>query len=359
MGVRVPPSAFLLWSFYKVHILQSPQYSFSTHSCAREPSMNIQSRLGGGKFGDPSLYINIVDRKCGLLFDCGLNSFRHASLRKVSDVFISHAHIDHFIGFDTLLRLNLSEDKTLHVYGPPGICRNVAGKLQGYTWNICQTLQLRIIVHEVRPEALVSTRFDSWRGFATPQTTERPPSEVLLQTADFQVSYLPLNHKTPSFGYCFLETDSFNVQKEALAAFGLTPGPWVAALKTQALDPDAHSTPLQVGDQTYTIGWLSQQLLVRKPGIKLTYLTDFRLDDAQLDQIAAFARASDLLYCESAFMEHDRDKAHRTFHLTAREAGLLARAAEAKRLVIFHFSRRYQDVSLLLDEAKTEFPHVE
>ena len=195
--------------------------------------MNIKPRLGGGKLGDPSLYIDVVDRKRGILFDCGLNNFSHASLRKVTDLFISHTHIDHFIGFDTLLRLNLAEAKTLHVYGPPGIYQNVSGKLQGYIWNICQNLQLTIVVHEILPESIVSTELKSHRGFEVTHTGEHSNSEILLDTREFSVGYLQLNHKTPSFGYSFIEADSFNVQKEVLQALGLNPGPWIATLKKQ------------------------------------------------------------------------------------------------------------------------------
>jgi ribonuclease Z len=321
--------------------------------------MQIKSRLGGGKLGDPSLFIDIVDRKRGILFDCGLNNFSHASLRKVSDLFISHTHIDHFIGFDTLLRLNLAEAKTLHIYGPPGIQQNVSGKLQGYTWNICQSLQLTIVVHEILPEHIISTELKSSRGFEIIQTKKYPKSEILLDTGEFSISYIQLNHKTPSFGYSFLEVDRLNVQKDALYALGLEPGSWIATLKTQAHDPEAKDTLLYVGKNTYTIGYLSQKLLVRKKGIKITYLTDFILDQEYLDDIARFAWESDILFCEAAFSEQDREKAIRTYHLTAKEAGVLARTAHVKHLFLFHFSRRYQDYSPLIKEAKTEFPHVE
>lgn len=321
--------------------------------------MQIQARLGGGKLGDPSLYIDLVDLKRGLMLDCGLNNFGHASLRKVSDLFISHAHIDHFIGFDTLLRLNLAETKTLHVYGPPGIRHNVCGKLQAYTWNICQNLQLTIIVHEILPEQIVLTEMKSHLGFQVTRTDQHPLTDPLLETAEFSVNYIQLNHKTPSFGYSFLETDSFNVQKEVLQALELEPGPWIATLKEQAHDPETFHTSVQIGEMSYTVGELSQKLLVRKPGIKITYLTDFLFETRSLDEIIQFAWESDILFCESAFAERDRDKAHRTFHLTAKEAGMLARLAHARQLVLFHVSKRYQDYSSLIRDAKTEFPHVE
>jgi ribonuclease Z len=321
--------------------------------------MQIKPRLGGGKLGDPSLYLDIVDRKRGLLFDCGLNNFSHASLRKVSDLFISHTHIDHFIGFDALLRLNLAEAKTLHVYGPPGIQRNVSGKLQGYIWNICQNLQLTIIVHEILPERIVSTTLESWKGFEITHIEERQKSDTLLDTEEFSVRHIQLNHKTPSFGYSFIEADSFNVQKDSLQSLGLEPGPWVTTLKTQAHHPEAKETLLQVGEKAYTIGFLSQQLLVLKKGMKITYLTDFLFDEESLEEIIRFAWASDIVFCEAAFSENEWEKARRTYHLTAKQAGILARMSHANQLVLFHISKRYQDYSLLIEEAKTEFPHVE
>lgn len=321
--------------------------------------MDIQPRLGGGKLGDPSLYIDIVDRKRGLMFDCGLNNFSHASLRKVTDLFISHTHIDHFIGFDTLLRLNIAEAKTLHVYGPPGITQNVRGKLQGYTWNICQNLQLTIVVHEISSDRILVSEMTSHRGFEVTHTETQPVAPVLLDTGEFAVSYHALNHKTLSFGYTFLEADSFNVQKDRLQALGLEPGPWLAVLKQQAMEPTLVNAPLTVGTMTTTVSEFARQLLVRKQGIKISYVTDFLFEPATLEPLLHFLWQADMLFCEAAFAERDRDKAHRTYHLTAKEAGTLARSAQVRQLLLFHFSKRYQDYSALIQEAKAEFPHVE
>ena len=321
--------------------------------------MNIKPRLGGGKSGDPTLYIDLIDRKRGILFDCGLFYFRHALLRKVSEVFISHTHIDHFIGFDTLLRLNLTENRRVRVFGPPGITQNVMGKLQAYTWNICQDLSLIIHVHEVLPGKIVSTELESWRGFAVKNVTERQHTHRLLTSDEFSVDYLQLNHKIPSFGYSFLEADSCNVQKDVMQAMGLEPGPWVACLKSLAFESDAGERSFQIGDVEYSSHELIHKLLVRKQGLKITYLTDFLFEEHRLDDILQFAWKSDILFCEAAFAEQDRAKAKLTNHLTAKEAGTLARLSQVKHLVLFHFSKRYQDYSVLLNEAKQEFPNVE
>ena len=322
-------------------------------------TMKIKTRLGGGKSGDPSLYIDLIDRKRGILFDCGLNYFRHAQLRKVSDVFISHTHIDHFIGFDTLLRLNLAEDKRIDVYGPPGITQNVVGKLHAYTWNICQNLCLIIAVHEVLPKKILLTELESWRGFAVNSPSELPHSDVLLQDTDFSIKYLELDHKTPSFAYSFIEADSCNVRKETMQAMGLQPGPWVAELKKSAFREKTVDELFEIAGTPYRLDELTEKLIIRKQGCKISYLTDFLFERRRVDDIRRFVWESDLFFCEAAFSEAERDKAKATHHLTAKEAGKLASLAQAKQLILFHFSKRYQDYSVLLNEAKTEFPAVE
>jgi ribonuclease Z len=320
--------------------------------------MHIDARLGGGKFGDPSLYLHLVDRKRGLLFDCGLNNFSHARLRMVSDLFISHTHIDHFIGFDTLLRLNLAEHKTLHIYGPPGIQRNVAGKLQAYTWNICQNLKLTIIVHEILPDQIQISEMSSHLGFEVTRTAAEAHGQYLVESPDFTVAHLELDHKTPCFSYVFRESDQFNVRKDVLADLGLTPGPWISELKRQAHHPESFEQRIQVETTSYPLGELVERLLVRRRGLKICYLTDFLCTESAADAIAQFAWEADVMFCESAFSDRDHDKARNTYHLTAKEAGVLARRSHARQLILFHLSKRYHDVTALLQEAQAEFPSV-
>ena len=133
----------------------------------------------------------------------------------------------------------------------------------------------------------------------------------------------------------------------------------MAKLKAFALNPAAGHHELHIQDRVYTIEFLAQQLLVRKPGMKITYLTDFLLETSRMEDITQFAWQSDWLFCEASFSEQERDKARITHHLTAKDAGKIARLAQVKQLVLFHFSRRYQDYTALLEEARQEFPHVE
>ena len=89
------------------------------------------------------------------------------------------------------------------------------------------------------------------------------------------------------------------------------------------------------------------EVTVDRPGRSMAFVMDTRLCDAALE----LARGVDLLVCESTFLDTDRDLADRYMHMTARQAGELATAADARRLVLTHFSARYPDHSVFADEA--------
>ncbi len=79
------------------------------------------------------------------------------------------------------------------------------------------------------------------------------------------------------------------------------------------------------------------------PGRKLAYVTDTAWTPANVERIVELARGAEVLFIEGGFLERDRDHAAARRHLTARQAGTLARMAGVKRVVPFHFSPRYAD----------------
>ncbi len=79
----------------------------------------------------------MLHRRDALLFDMGdLSALSTRDLLRVSRVFVSHMHMDHFIGFDALLRVHVGREKTIRITGPEGICERVHHKLQGYEWDL-------------------------------------------------------------------------------------------------------------------------------------------------------------------------------------------------------------------------------
>lgn len=93
--------------------------------------------LVNGSAGDPALFVDCLFERRALLFDLGdILALPSRKLLRISHVFVSHAHMDHFIGFDWLLRILLGREKDLHLFGPPGFLAQVEHKLRAYTWNL-------------------------------------------------------------------------------------------------------------------------------------------------------------------------------------------------------------------------------
>ena len=88
--------------------------------------------LVNGRIGDPALYIETLFEKRAILFDLGdISNLSPRKIQHVEQVFVSHAHIDHFIGFDRLLRILVGREKTIRLYGPAGAATAREGRSSG------------------------------------------------------------------------------------------------------------------------------------------------------------------------------------------------------------------------------------
>ena len=97
----------------------------------------FQAQLVNGVFGDPGVYIDLKFERRALLFDIGdVSGLPTRKLLRISDVFVSHTHMDHFAGFDHLLRVCLGRDFGVRLYGPHPFIDQVEHKLHAYTWNL-------------------------------------------------------------------------------------------------------------------------------------------------------------------------------------------------------------------------------
>ena len=111
--------------------------------------------LVNGVFGDPALYVDCKFEKRGLLFDLGdLKALTPRKMLRVSDIFVSHMHMDHFMGFDWFLRINLGRERTVRLFGPPGFLDQLVAKISAYTWNLVHNYatDLTLLATEVQPD---------------------------------------------------------------------------------------------------------------------------------------------------------------------------------------------------------------
>lgn len=309
-------------------------------------------RLVNGPFGDPGLYVSERWRGRALLFDLGrIDRTPAADLLKVTHVFVSHTHIDHFIGFDHLLRIFLSRDVHLELFGPPGIIANVRGKLAGYTWNLVDGYGFGLTVHEIGVDGSVRwVRLPATTAFAPAAQGERPFAGILVEQPNFSVHAAVLDHRIPCLGFAVREERHLNVRPDELAAMGIPAGPWLASLKDAIRAGVPDETPIVAAwrengtrhQRSFPLAELRDRLIVTTPGQAIAYVTDVIFNADNAARIAELARGVDVFFCESLFVDEDREQARRRYHMTARQAGTLARLAEAKRLEVFHFSPRYE-----------------
>lgn len=324
--------------------------------------LSFHPRLINHPFDDPGLFIPFLFQKRALIFDLGdINGLPAKEILKIGHAFVTHTHMDHFIGFDHLLRLLLGREKTLSLFGPPGFLKNVEGKLAGYSWNLADKYNYPLVLQitEVQPDFTICRSYRCGDRFEPRQEPVRQPFDgVLYSEPAFTVSAVFLDHKIPCLGLSVKERFHVNVIKEGLKQLGLVPGPWLSEFK-QALynriDPAAKievDTPGPRGKVSFALGNLSGQIARITAGQKITYITDVVYSDANRNKIVEFARDSDHLFIEAPFLEKDRLIANQKHHLTARQAGELAARAGAKHFDIFHFSPRYTDQeSMLYEEA--------
>src|SRR5204863_505445 len=124
----------------------------------------------------------------------GVGRVRAATLLPLEAVFVSHTHMDHFMGFDQLLRLFLARDATLRLYGPAGLADCVAGKLAGYTWTLTDEYAFTLEVTEITARETTSWRFAARQRFARePLGPPRPFTGVVVADPVFTVEAAPLD----------------------------------------------------------------------------------------------------------------------------------------------------------------------
>jgi len=305
-------------------------------------------------FGDPGLYADFRDERRALLFDLGdVSGLVPRKLLRVSEVFVSHAHIDHFVGFDHWLRVVLGRKPRVAMYGGPGFIEQVEHKLAAYTWNVVHRYEVALTIdaHELATDGSGRrARFSSLRRFVREGEESWPrDGDVLLAEERFRVRAAFLDHDIPCLAFALEESVHVNVWKNRLAELGLPTGPWLRAVKRAVIAGAPDEMPIEVqwrdrnGDHVTArpLGELRGTLEL-VPGRRVGYVTDIRYTEGNLRTLEALLAGVEMLFIESVFLDAEIGHAERKNHLTAAQAGSIARRLGARAVVPFHFSPRYE-----------------
>ncbi|MGN0049010.1 MAG: ribonuclease Z [Bacteroides sp.] len=268
-----------------------------------------------------SQVLNVRDKL--FMIDCGEGAqlqFRKSRLKfsRLNHIFISHLHGDHCFGLLGLIStLNLlGRTADLHIYSPNGLEELMAPMLAFFN----REMTYRLFFHP----------------FETKEATQ------IYEDRSLTVSTIPLRHRIPCCGFLFAEKPGLNHIVREMVDYYQVPLYELNRIKNGAdyVTPEGELVPN------------SRLTRPAAPARRYAYCSD----TLPLASVREQVRGVDLLFHEGTFAEEAAPRARETFHTTAAQAATLAREAGVKRLVIGHFSARYEDESLLLQEAIRIFP---
>ncbi|MDR0989578.1 MAG: ribonuclease Z [Prevotellaceae bacterium] len=273
-----------------------------------------------------SQVVNVRDKL--YMIDCGEGAqlqFRRSRLKfsRLNHVFISHLHGDHcfgLLGLVSTLSL-LGRTAELHIHSPHGLQESMQPMLDFY----CRQMSYRLCFHP----------FDARQG----------EEELIYEDRSVTVHTIPLHHRIPCCGFLFAEKPRPNHLIRSMTDFYQVPLYLLSRIK----NGEDYVTP---GGEVIPNARLTQPAA---PPRRYAYCSD----TAYLPELSTRLQGVDLLFHEATFALGDLPRARETFHSTAGQAAQVARDARAGKLLIGHFSARYENEQVLLEEAVALFPNTQ
>jgi ribonuclease Z len=268
--------------------------------------------------------LNVLERF--FLIDCGegtqiqLRRFKIKSAR-INHIFISHLHGDHFLGiFGLISSMNLLDRKLpLHIYGP----FKLKTLIDAFLATMDRGIIFELIFHPLH-----------YSG-----------KELIFEDDKLTVESFPLRHRVPTCGFLFKEKKRLRNLK----------GDIISELKIPIKQLQAIKEGADYKDEEGNVFANAQITLPPPPPRSYAFVSD----TAKKLAIIHFIKEVDLLYHEATYADEGKKRAKETGHSTARQAAEIAGEAKVKKLILGHFSNRYKNLDLLLNEATEEFKNTE
>lgn len=293
--------------------------------------MNIQLHIIGSgsalptKDNFPSSQI-LELREKQYMIDCGEGTqIRIKQMRlkisRLGHIFISHLHGDHCFGLigliSTLGMMNRTAD--LHIHAHPDLERLLQPQLNFF----CNESPFKIIFHPINPGL----------------------NELIFEDRSIEVYTIPLKHRVPSCGFLFKEKQGPLHIKRDMIDFYQVPTSQIGRIKN--------------GEDFKTLdGEIIPNAILTNPASP-TFNYAYCSDTAYNKDIVSIIQHVDLLFHEATFADDELLRARQTMHSTARQAAEIAKAADVKKLIIGHYSARYANKNILLNEAKSVFENTQ
>lgn len=259
------------------------------------------------------------------LIDCGEGTQvqlrkNKVKFTKISHIFISHLHGDHFYGLIGLISSFslLSRVTDLHIYGPKGLKEIIQLQLKlSHSWT-----NYEIHFHEL----------------------DAKESELIYEDEKVSVHTIPLKHRVYTNGFLFKEKEGDRKLN-------------IHAIQEFAIDVCYYKKIKKGGSITLENGQVIQNDQLTFPGEPIKSYA-FCSDTAYSEAIIPIVKEVDLLYHEATFLESESQLAKKTMHSTATQAATIAYKSNVKSLLLGHYSTRYENIALFKDEALSVFSNV-
>ena len=239
---------------------------------------------------------------------------------KISHVFISHLHGDHVYGLPGLITsFNLNNRKDdLTIFGPSGIREFVEVVLKLSQVHLNFKIEIREIDIDV-PHHLVTIQ-------------------------DIEITAFPLKHRIPTYGYLFRENQvSINIITDKIAEHNLTVDEILNVKK--GFDIQRKFETIPNSELTY----------IKRSPKSFAYCSDTVYDPS----LSEICQGVNLMYHEATYLDYMKDQAASRMHSTTKEAALVAKYSKVNKLLIGHYSSRYNDLEVLVEEAREVFRNTE
>ncbi len=264
--------------------------------------------------------INFRDKL--FMIDCGEAAqlqFRKSKIKfsRLNHIFISHLHGDHCFGLMGLISTFalLGRTATLHLYSHKDLIKILQPQLDYF----CKGMSYDVEFHEIDPTI----------------------SSIIYEDRSLIVRTIPLKHRIPTCGFLFEEKPALrHINREMMDMYKI-PLAYINCIK------NGYDFITEDGEV------IANEILTFDPERtrKYAYCSDTIYNPSIIELI----KECDLLFHEATFAESEIKRAQETFHSTAKQAATIAKDSNVGKLIIGHFSARYEDEQLLLNEAKTVF----
>ncbi|MDH5561405.1 MAG: MBL fold metallo-hydrolase [Deltaproteobacteria bacterium] len=315
----------------------------------------------GGLLDDPAFFLQIRPTGKSLLFDLGqAQHIAKRVLKSVEALFITHAHMDHFMGVDKFIRSVLVSPKTIQLFGPPGITDKFNNKLNSYDWNLTEKHYCHFIVSEIYDGHLKRFHFSGPEGFKMSYLNEKSLSHKLIYENKFAcVSAVLCDHKIPVAVYHIEEKLPFRLSDEKLSRSGYKKGFWINDLKIQFIENKLGEKPLWLDRNsegaTFRVkitdtNELYQQLKANRPKLSVGYISDVAFNNDNRHKINLLMKNITFLISECTYLNENHSRALSTCHLSVRDVNELLKELKPSFFLPIHLSKTYTNKAFQLYE---------